>query len=280
MLAARILWACAAVAIAGCTATPRVQWPAPREPVATPVASIDWPSPGHSTTHVSVTSVEAAPSSSLSTAELAALDEDAARIEQQPVCVGSRRWSAGKLGDTILYRHRRVGRKLEVGYFVYWSTERPWGRNVLSYTVVPALLIDAAYSHFLWVLPGFKDVLHGAADVEGVRVELEERDGVLDVVGGTADDGFHHGVKLSREDLVDSQGRIVLLTDVWSHQFGAHGGGAFAEDPRASLRCYRGPAVRPMTKDIAQAFRLGSESAPRRAKPAWQIGVPRVKPRG
>ena len=120
------------------------------------------------------------------------------------MCVASRRWTAGDLGDTILYRVHRVGRRLEVGYFVYWSTERPWGHNVLSYTLVPALLIDATYSHFLWVFPGAKDLLHGAGDVEGVRVELEDRDGALRVLGGTADDGFHRGVALSREDLVDS----------------------------------------------------------------------------
>jgi hypothetical protein len=87
-------------------------------------------------------------------------------------------------------------------------------------------------------------------------------------------------VKLSRADLVDAQGRIVLLTDVWSHQFGAHGGAAFAAHPSASLRCYEGAALRPMTREIAQAFRLGSESAPRRAKPAWRNGIAQVEPRG
>ncbi|HEX4339701.1 MAG TPA: hypothetical protein VH062_27525 [Polyangiaceae bacterium] len=235
-----------------------------------------WPAVGTTTTSVSMTA--------LGSSELAATDdvaayEDPARIEKQPVCVGSRSWSAGKLGDTVLYRHHRVGNRLEVGYFVYWSTERPWGQNVLSYTVVPALLIDATYSHFLWVLPGFKDVLHGAADVEGVRVELEDHDGKLEVIGGTADDGFHHGVRLSRDDLVDSHGRIVLLTDVWSHQFGAHGG-AGAANSGASLHCYEGTTLRPMTLEVAQAFRLGSESSPRRAKPAWRNGIAQVKPTG
>ena len=33
---------------------------------------------------------------------------------------------------------------------------------------------------------------------------------------------------LSRSDLLDAKGRVVLMTDVWSHQLGAHGGGAFA----------------------------------------------------
>jgi hypothetical protein len=185
------------------------------------------------------------------------------------VCVGARHWSAGRLGDTVLYRYERTGRRLDVGYFVYWSTERPWGANALSYTVVPALVIDLAYSHFLYFLPGVKDAMHGPADIEGVRVELEDRDGALHVIGGVADNGMHQAVKLSREDLVDEKGRIVLLTDVWSHQLGAHGGGAFAADPTRELRCYEHGQLRPMTDDVARAFRLGNEAAPRRAKPAW-----------
>jgi hypothetical protein len=212
-----------------------------------------------------------------STTSVAASETDAARIQKLPVCVASRNWAAGDLGETILYRLHRVGNRLEVGYFVYWSTERPWGQNMLSYTVLPALLIDATYSHFLWVLPGFKDVLHGAGDVEGVRVELEDEGGELRVVGGAADDGFHRGVTLSREDLVDSRGRIVLLTDVWSHQFGAHGGASFAAASAGALRCYEGTAVEPMTKEIAAAFRLGGEAAPRRAKPAWRNAIAEAK---
>src|SRR5882672_10610104 len=200
-------------------------------------------------------------------------DEDGERLERQTVCVGATGWSAGRLGDTILYRYKRTGRRLEVGYFVYWSTERPWGNNVLSYTVVPALFIDLAYSHFLYFLPGVKDAMHGAADIEGVRVELEDRHGAFEVVGGTADNGMHQPVKLSRDDLVDSKGRIVLLTDVWSHQFGAHGGGAFGDDSKRQLRCYDHAALRPMTNDVARAFRLGNEAAPRRAKPAWLSSV-------
>jgi hypothetical protein len=237
------LLAAVAVAIAGCAALPK---DAPAWPHAACAAPDQ--------TNVVATSEE----------------DDSARIQKLPVCVASRQWSAGNLGDTVLYRVHRVGRRLEVGYFVYWSTERPWGKNVLSYTLVPALLIDATYSHFLWVLPGFKDVLHGAGDVEGVRVELADEGSELRVVGGTADDGLHRGVALSRDDLVDSRGRIVLFTDVWSHQFGAHGGGAFANAAGGALRCYEGATVQPMTDDIARAFRLGGESAPRRAKPAWR----------
>ena len=86
----------------------------------------------------------------------------------------------------MLYRVRRSGRKIEIGYFVYWSTERPWGNNALSYAVLPALLTDAFYSHFLYVFPGVKDYLYGAGDIEGARVEFQERpDGSLEVEGRT-----------------------------------------------------------------------------------------------
>jgi hypothetical protein len=231
-------WALGAVAVIGCSAIPREE---PRWPAAAP-----------------------------DPVRAAADVDDVTRIERLPVCVGSKRWSAGRLGDTVLYRYKRVGHRLEVGYFVYWSTERPWGDNVLSYTVVPALFIDLAYSHFFYLLPGMKDAMHGAADVEGVRVVLDDSDGAFRVVGGTADDGMHGGVQLSPEDLMDSQGRIVLLTDVWSHQLGAHGGGAFADDASRALKCYDGASLRPMTKEVAHAFRLGNEAAPRRAKPAWR----------
>ncbi len=194
--------------------------------------------------------------------------DDRLRIERQPVCVGSRRWSAGELGETVLYTYRREGRRLYVGYFVYWSTERPWGDNVYSYTLFPALVTDAVYSHLLYVLPGTKDLLYGPADVEGATVVFEEReDGSLDVVEGLADDEFHGAVRLSRSDLLDG-GRVVLLTEAWSHQLGGHGGSRFARSGGA-LRCYEPSAVRPMTGEVAQSFRLGDEGRPLRARPAW-----------
>jgi hypothetical protein len=264
MGAPKTISALAILAVVGCAALPSAE---PR-----------WPSPGDSTTSGVTGTGAVAGGISPREATFAPRtvgaapppeDEDPERLERQTVCVGARSWSAGRLGDTILYRYKRNGRRLEVGYFVYWSTERPWGNNVLSYTVVPALFIDIAYSHFLYFLPGVKDAMHGAADIEGVRVELEDKDGALRVVGGTADDGTHQPVTLSRDDLVDSRGRTVLLTDVWSHQLGAHGGGAFADDPASQVRCYTQAELRPMTDDVARAFRLGDEASPRRAKPAW-----------
>ncbi len=199
-----------------------------------------------------------------------------AKIVEQPLCVGERSWSAGKLGDTVLYRTSRIGRKLAVGYFVYWSEERPWGKNVMSYTAVPALAMDAVYSHFLYVFPGLKDALYGPGDIEGVLVEFNEReDGSLDVVGGVADDGNHSPVTLSRADLVDSKGRLVLLTDVWSHQLGAHGAAHFADTPGSELKCYAQASLQPLTAEVVRDFRLGSAHQPLRGNPAWlEPGLP------
>ncbi len=199
-----------------------------------------------------------------------------AKIAQQPLCVGARSWSAGRLGDTVLYRTSHIGRKLAVGYFVYWSEERPWGKNVMSYTAVPALAMDAVYSHFLYVFPGLKDALYGPGDVEGVLVEFNEReDGSLDVVGGVADDGNHAPVTLSRADLVDSKGRVVVLTDVWSHQLGAHGAARFADTPGSELKCYAQAALEPLTAQVVRDFRLGSALRPLRGSPAWlEPGLP------
>ena len=199
-----------------------------------------------------------------------AVSDDEARIVAQPVCVGARTWSTGALGDTVLYRTRHVGRKIAVGYFVYWSEERPWGSNAVSYAVLPALAMDAVYSHFLWLFPGIKDAMYGPGDIEGVQVEYEQSDdGSLSVVSGRADDGNHAPVILSREDLVDSKGRVVLLTDVWSHQLGAHGGASFADTPGHALKCYSKAALQPMTEQIARAFRMGDERHPLRGNPAW-----------
>jgi hypothetical protein len=195
---------------------------------------------------------------------------DEASIVEQPICVGARSWSAGSLGDTVLYRTRRIGRKIAVGYFVYWSEERPYGRNAVSYLVLPALAMDAVYSHFLYLFPGIKDALYGPGDIEGVQIEYEQRDdGSLHVVDGRADDGNHTPVLLSHDDLVDSKGRIVLLTDVWSHQLGTHGAASFADAPGHQLKCYVKSALQPMTDQIASAFRLGSERHPLRGTPAW-----------
>ncbi len=207
-----------------------------------------------------------------------------ARIEAQPVCVVSKVWSAGRLGASVLYHYRRDGDRLHVGYFVYWSTERPWGNNALTYTGLPALFTDAFYSHFLFALPGARRVLYGPGDVEGARVDYRIRPGGgLEVLGGLANDATHQEVTLSRSDLVDNQGRIILMTRVWSHQLGAHGGAAYVARESGAPHCFRGDSLEPLSAKVAKALRLGTERAPRRAKPAWRLAPsPRrmAKPRG
>lgn len=201
---------------------------------------------------------------------VARVSAEARRIEGQSVCVGSRVWSAGELAPTVAYRAQRIGDRLFVGYFVRWTTERPWGNNAMTYTVVPALAVDAVYSHFLLGFSGVRDVLYGPDDVEGVTVEYREvPDGSLEVVAGVADDGAHGRVTLSRSELVDAKGRVVLLTNVWSHQLGAHGGAAYAAQAGSELHCYRDRNLVPLPERVARDFHLGSERAPRRAKPAW-----------
>jgi hypothetical protein len=186
------------------------------------------------------------------------------------VCIGARSWSAGSLGDTVLYRTRRVGHKLAVGYFIYWSEERPWGSNAVSFAVLPALATDAVYSHFLWLFPGLKDALYGPGDIEGVQVEYEQEvDGSLRVLGGLADNGSHTPVQLSAADLVDAKGRVVLLTDVWSHQLGAHGAAEFSNTRGSELKCYAKTQLLPLSSRVARTFRLGSEHKPLRGVPAW-----------
>jgi hypothetical protein len=186
------------------------------------------------------------------------------------ICIGTLGWSAGRLGQAALFRERRRGDTWSIGYFVHWSTERPWGQNWLTYTVLPALLVDAVYTHFLFVLPGLQRAIFGPGDVEGVRVDLRQLDdGVWAPVGATADDGAHHEIALTPEDFVDADGRLVFLTDVWSHQLSARGGRRFAREHGERLTCYAGGALLPLDDETTRAFRLGSENNPRRAPPAW-----------
>lgn len=155
---------------------------------------------------------------------------DRTAIEQHPVCVGSRIWSAGRMADTVFYEYRRHGDRLTVGYFVHWTTERPWGSNGLTYGFLPALLVDAFYSHTFFLLPGARDVLYGPGDIEGASVTYrQEAGGELVPIGGVADDDWHNSVTLSAEDL-DAGGRTALVTEVWSHQLGGKGGARLLRD--------------------------------------------------
>jgi hypothetical protein len=194
-------------------------------------------------------------------------------VRELPVCVASQQWSAGELGRSVLYQFKRVGHELHVGYFVYWSTERPWGKNLLSYLVVPALVVDSFYSHLFFLLPGLQRIIHGPGDVEGARVVYQQRDdGQWMPVSAVADDGLHHEVTLDPGDFVDGQGRVLLMTDVWSHQLGAKGARAFVEGTHdGGVVCYGRNTLSPLTARIADVFRLGTSLAPRRARPAWQL---------
>jgi hypothetical protein len=202
-------------------------------------------------------------------------DDDIRRL---PVCVASRSWSAGELGRSILYHYKREGRTMSVGYFVYWTTERPWGKNALSYSVLPALFIDAFYSHFFFMFPGAQRFIHGPGDVEGARVVYEQQDdGRWTPVSAVASDGFHREVPLATDDFVDGEGRVVLMTDVWSHQLGAKGARSFADGRSGELTCFGGDTMAPLTEEVAHLFRLGSPTDPRRARPAWHLDLPPVK---
>ena len=191
-------------------------------------------------------------------------------VQSQPVCVASSVWSAGELGETLAFHFERRGDRLRVGYFAFWSSERPWGVNALSLGVAPALLVDSVYSHGLFVLPGVRHALYGAGDIEGASVEYEISGDKLVPVRGYADDEMHDEVELTREELWDARGRVVLMSEAWSHQLGARRAAQRLDDA-AEQRCFEGTSLRPLTPELAQRFRLGSFEDPRRAKPAWRI---------
>jgi hypothetical protein len=198
--------------------------------------------------------------------------DDDATVRELPLCVASERWFAGELGHSVLYRFRRVGRELHVGYFVYWTTERPWGNNLLSYLVLPAIFVDSFYSHLFFLFPGFQRVIHGPGDVEGARVVYEDDgEGHWKPVSAVADDALHHEVPLDPGEFVDAKGRVVLMTDVWSHQLGAHGARAFVETATDHVMCFDRDTLSPLSDRIADMFRLGTSLAPRRARPAWRF---------
>lgn len=200
-----------------------------------------------------------------------ATEFERAAIERQPLCVISKGASFGTLGDVVLYVYSRDGNELSVGYFVYWSVERPWGANLPTYTLLPSLAIDGAYTHFLFLLPGLQRALYGAGDIEGATVTYDVgQSGELSVKRAYADDEFHEGVELTPADLVTRDGRTALMTDVWSHQLGAAGAAKHYDRGNADVTCFEGRALRPLNAETAHAFRLGSLAGPLRARPAWR----------
>jgi hypothetical protein len=141
---------------------------------------------------------------------------------------------------------------------------------VLSYTLLPAVVADAFYSHFLFVLPGLRHAIYGPGDVEGVHVTYRENDdGSFTPISATADDGFHHAVVLEPRDFVDDAGRLVFMTDVWSHQLGARGAVQIVRAGNTPLTCFEGETLQPIGEGVIRDFRLGSRDDAHRAGPAW-----------
>jgi hypothetical protein len=189
-----------------------------------------------------------------------------AEIERQPVCVGSLVKSAGDLSDTLYYRAVALDDgRIEVGYYAFYSEERPWGNNWLTWSVIPALAVDLVYSRALLVAPGLQHALYGAGDVEGVGVVYDRlADGSLHVDHALADDGTHDSVALSREQVfaLDHE-RPTFYSQVWSHQLG--GRDARSRSDLSYERCYGEGSIRPLPDNVSRAFRVDVDD---RAPPA------------
>jgi hypothetical protein len=189
-----------------------------------------------------------------------------AEIEREPVCVGSSVKSAGDLSDVLYYRAVALpDGRVEVGYFAFYSEERPWGNNWLTWSVFPALAVDLVYSRALLVAPGLQRALYGAGDVEGVGVVYDRApDGSLQFDHALADDGTHDEVALSRAQVFTlDHNRPTFYSQVWSHQLG--GQGARSRSDLAYERCYSEGSIRPLPASVARAFRVDVDD---RAPPA------------
>lgn len=191
------------------------------------------------------------------------MSAEQAAIEHREVCVGSTVHSVGELADALYYRATVLpGGKLVVGYFAFFSEERPWGNNWLTWTVVPAVAVDMVYTRALFFGPGLQRALSGKGDVEGFRIQYAMHDdGSLDVEHAEADDGTHAPVHLeATEILALDPARPTLYTDVWSHQLG--GRGARSKADLAYVRCFGPGRVRPLPAAIAAEFTLDNGRAP------------------
>lgn len=190
---------------------------------------------------------------------------DAALVRAQPVCLLNSVPSAGELGPSLVVRHRRDGDRLWVSYFAYWSSERPWGDKPF----VVSLAIDAFYSHFMFFLPGLRHALYGPGDIEGATVVYRVAGDRLEILEGYGDDEYHRPVHLAAGELTGSENQTLLMTTSWSHQLGGRDAARAARDGSASTRCFVGDELVPMTREIADKFRLGSAASPLRARYAW-----------
>jgi hypothetical protein len=190
-------------------------------------------------------------------------------IEQEPICIGSSVQSAGALSDILYYRAVAIEEdnevKVEVGYFAFFSEERPWGNNWLTWSVVPALAVDLFYSRALLIAPGLQRALYGAGDVEGVGIVYDRApNGSLRFDHAMADDGTHDSVALSRaQAFALDRDRPTFYSEVWSHQLGGRGARSLGD--LAYVRCYDARSIRPLPDSVARAFRVDGDS---RAPPA------------
>ena len=190
-----------------------------------------------------------------------------AAIERQPVCVGSSVQSAGRLSDVLYYRAvaTKEGR-IAVGYFVFFSEERPWGNNWLTWSVLPALTVDMVYSRALWIAPGVQRALYGPGDVEGLSIVYDVgAGGSLSIDHALVDDGSEQMLEVTRSDVLalDPQ-RPTFYSNVWSHQLGGHS--AHSRRDLVEERCYQGDDIRPLPDGLARTFRLDEHTD--RAPPA------------
>ncbi len=186
-----------------------------------------------------------------------------AAIERQPICIGSAVRSAGTLSDVLYYRAEARGDgHVSVGYFAFFSEERPWGNNWLTWTVVPALAVDLVYSRALFVGPGVQRAMYGAGDVEGVEVDYDvEADGLLKVDHAVADDRTERPITLTRgEAYALDPDRPTFYSEVWSHQLG--GRSVRSRSDLAYVRCYEGDAIRPLPESVGRAFRVEGRAGP------------------
>ncbi|HEY3819216.1 MAG TPA: hypothetical protein VGL81_18735 [Polyangiaceae bacterium] len=186
-----------------------------------------------------------------------------AAIESQPVCIGSSVRSAGKRSDVLYYRAvATTDGHIAVGYFAFYSEERPWGNNWLTWSVLPALAVDMVYTRALWVAPGFQRALYGAGDVEGVSIVYRlGADGSLTIDHALVDDGREHPHELSRKEVLAlDPARPTFYSDVWSHQLGGHA--ARSRKDLVEERCYVGDAIRPLPEAMAKAYRVDEDRAP------------------
>lgn len=188
---------------------------------------------------------------------------EAAAIEQREICVGSTINSAGKLGDTLYYQASVLpDGKLAVGYYAFFSDERPWANNWLTWTVLPALAVDLFYTRAAFVAPGLQRALSGKGDVEGFHIIYAmDDDGSLVVERAMADNGTHDPVALSAKDVLSlDPARPTFYTDVWSHQLGGRGVKSMAD--LAYVRCYGPGRVLPLPDSVSEDFAIHRRATP------------------